>query len=326
VGDTVADVKLPDFAPVSTDDLNAVVSRHGLDVSGRWEQLPEVGIFNAVYALGDRYILRIPRNHPEHVAALGREAVAVPAARRAGVRTPALLVFDDTCDVLPVPYAIYERVHGQPLENLELEPRQAADVWRELGRDLARVHAIDADQVTRALPAQEVLPDPRELVEARLTAGWFTSDEARWLAAWLNKLAPTALHSTPSRFLHGDSQATNVMVNPSPLTYLAVIDWGAAAFGDAAHDFAGVPLRAVPFMLQGHRELALLDDDGHAEARILWRHLQLGLFTLPRGAVPRRSWAERPLAMLFEIFRFFLAEPRGAWQELAPPGRVDLSL
>jgi aminoglycoside phosphotransferase (APT) family kinase protein len=311
-------VKLPDFITLSAEDLHAVELRHGLEVNGRWEQLPEAGIFNAVYAL-DRYILRIPRNHPAYIEALRREAIAVPAARRAGVRTPALVVFDDTSDVLPVPYAIYERVRGHALADLELEPRQVADVWRELGRDLARIHAIEPDRLTRGLPAQEALPDPRELVDTRLSAGWFTSTEARWLEAWLNNLAPMTLPVSKSRFLHGDSQATNVMVNPNPLTYLAVIDWGAAAWGDAVNDFAGVPLRAVPFMLQGHRELAMLDDDAHAEARILWRHLQLGLLMLPRGAVPVRSWAERPLAMLFEIFRFFLADPGEAWNDLAPP-------
>jgi hypothetical protein len=71
-------------------------------------------------------------------------------------------------------------------------------------------------------------------------------------------------------------------------------------------------------MLQGHRDLAALDDDDSAEARILWRQLQLGLFTLPRGAVPGRSWAERPLAMLFEILWFFLAEPGARWAHLGP--------
>lgn len=71
-------------------------------------------------------------------------------------------------------------------------------------------------------------------------------------------------------------------------------------------------------MLQGHRDLATLDDDDSAEARILWRQLQLGLFTPPRGAVPGRSWAERPLAILIEILRFFLADPGGRWTHLRP--------
>jgi aminoglycoside phosphotransferase (APT) family kinase protein len=311
-------MKLPDFPSVAIDDLHAVGQRHGLDAHRSWERLPESGIFNQVYIMGGQYVLRIPRDHPAYIEALYREAVAVPAARRAGVRTPALLVFEDTCDVLPVPYAIYERVGGHALESLGLEPQQAAEVWRELGRDLARVHAVDASDLASTLPKQEILPDPRELVETRCTDGWFTSHEARWFCAWLERLAPLIEPAVRSRLLHGDSQASNVMVNGDPLTYLAVIDWGAAALGDVADDFAGVPLRAVPFMLSGHRELAALDEDDRAEARILWRHLQLGLFMLPRGAVPRRSWAERPVAMLLEILRFFLAEPGARWKPLAP--------
>jgi aminoglycoside phosphotransferase (APT) family kinase protein len=263
-------------------------------------------------------VLRIPRNHPKHIEALYREAIAVPAARQAGVRTPARVVLDDTCDLVDVPYVIYERVHGVTLANVELAPHVSGWQWLELGRDLARLHAVTAGDLAAPLSTQKALPDPRELVESRSSDGWFTSSEARWLVAWLDRLVPMALTPVPSRVLHGDSQASNVMVRTNPLRYLAVIDWGSAGWGDAADDFAGVALRAVPFMLQGHRDLAPLDDDDSGEARILWRHLQLGLFTLPRGAVPGRSWAERPLAMLFEILRFFLAVPGEPWAQLAP--------
>jgi aminoglycoside phosphotransferase (APT) family kinase protein len=311
-------LKLPEFTTVSTEVLRAVASSHKLDADGPLVQLPETGIFNAVYLLGEHHVLRIPRNHPKHIEALYREAIAVPAARQAGVRTPALVVFDDTCDLVSVPYVIYERVHGETLAELDLEPLPAADVWRELGRDLARLHAVTAGDLAAPLSSQKALPDPRELVASRSSDGWFTSSEARWLLAWLDRLAPMALTPVPSRVLHGDSQATNVMVTPDPLRYVAVIDWGSAGWGDAAEGFAGVPLRAVPFMLQGHRYLTALDHDDSAEARILWRHLQLGLFALPRGTVPGRSWAERPLAMLFEILRFFLADPDERWADLAP--------
>src|SRR5262249_19074523 len=95
-------------------------------------------------------------------------------------------------------------------------------------------------------------------------------------------------------------------------------------------DFAGVPSRAVPFMLAGHREIAPLDADQTAEARIVWRHLQLALWSLPRGAVPSRSWAERPLAMLLEVLRFFADPPDERWRELgpivpAPPTRLRVA-
>jgi Ser/Thr protein kinase RdoA (MazF antagonist) len=148
------------------------------------------------------------------------------------------------------------------------------------------------------------------------SAGYFTAEEAGWLSGWLDLLAPFALAPLPRRFRHGDLQTTNVMIIPDPPTYLALIDWGACGWGDAAHDFAGIPLRAVPFMLEGYREVAPLPEDATAEARILWRHLQISLYLLGRPPQPGLSWAERPAAMLLEIMRFFLGSPVRPWTNL----------
>lgn len=79
-----------------------------------------------------------------------------------------------------------------------------------------------------------------------------------------------------------------------------------------------MPLRAVPLVLAGHREVAPLDLDEMAEARILWQHLQVALHLLPRGAAPSCSWGELPTAMLLDIMRFFLESPGGRWRQLAP--------
>jgi len=129
-------VELP---PAVDVDLDVVKERHGLRFDGA-HQLTQVGIFNTVYALGDELILRVPRNHPFFVEAARKELVAVPAARAAGVRTPAIVATDDSCEVVPVPYAVYERVHGESLEAIGCDPEEAAYVWRAFGRDLARTH------------------------------------------------------------------------------------------------------------------------------------------------------------------------------------------
>lgn len=42
---------------------------------------------------------------------------------------------DDRLDILPVPYALYEHVHAEPLGLLHREPEEVAHAWRELGRD-----------------------------------------------------------------------------------------------------------------------------------------------------------------------------------------------
>ncbi|MDP8924745.1 MAG: hypothetical protein M3O34_17975 [Chloroflexota bacterium] len=120
---------LPTHALVTADALRAIAARHGVDPA-TVERLPETGIFTAIYHLGEHLALRVPRDHPAFVAAIETEAVAVPAARAAGVRRPRLIVTDRTCALLPVPFAIYERVHGDTLERLQPEPDRTPDACR----------------------------------------------------------------------------------------------------------------------------------------------------------------------------------------------------
>ena len=308
-------MQLPDFPQVSADVLRAISERHGLDAKG-FSRLRNVGIFNAIYLLGSEYVLRVPRNALPFVDAIRKESIAVPAVRATGVRTPALVAFDDSLELLPVPYAVYERVHGETLGLLDLEPTDTPKVWNELGRDLALLHlGVSEDGPVSGLEP-EPLPDPRPLPEELASAGHFTSMEARWLSAWLDRLAPAALTPVERRFRHGDIQTTNVMVRAGSLDYLALIDWGACGWGDPAEDFAGIPLRAVPSMLAGYRELAMLPEDDMAEARILWRHLQISLYLLSRPPQPGLSWAERPTGMFMEVMRFFLDPPEERWRGL----------
>jgi hypothetical protein len=109
------------------------------------------------------------------------------------------------------------------------------------------------------------------------------------------------------------------MVEPDSLAYCAVIDWGSAGWGDPARDFSGIPLRAVPFLLEGYREVRPPAGDATLEARILWCHLQLALLTMRRGPQPNLSWAERPMGMILDVLRFFVDPPGKRWRLLSPP-------
>lgn len=235
------------------------------------------------------------------------------------MRTPSLINFDDSRQLFTVPYLVYERVHGDTLESHDLDPDQVSRTWRHVGRDLALLHSgVTTDDVVTELQP-EPIDDPRLSAEAAVEAGQITAVEARWLIQWLDRLEPEASAPVVKRFCHGDLQATNVMVDPTSLAYLALIDWGCANWGDPANDLAGFPLRAVPHVLAGHREVAPLESDGSAEVRILWRHLTLALWLLRRSPQPNRSWAERPAAMLIDIVRFFLGDPGAPWDAFAPP-------
>ena len=306
---------LPAFPELTEGLLRHIAEHHGLK-GMPIAPMPQVGTFNAVFAVGEEIILRVPRAHSRFTDAALNEAVAVPLAIAAGVSTPALLAFDASLQMLPVPYSFYERVVGVSLEQASRDPAQSSDVWKQLGRELAKLHGgVTATPMSADLIVFEDKTDPRPLPDAIATAGYFGSAEAAWLNQWLDRLAPVALASAPRYFLHGDSQATNVMVSNKG-AFLAVIDWGSCLWGDIAFDFAGVPLRAVPALLSGYREIKETDET--LEARILWRHLQIALHQLRGTPKPEQSWAERPLTILMDVLKFFTSTNDPRWKQWGP--------
>jgi aminoglycoside phosphotransferase (APT) family kinase protein len=73
-------------------------------------------------------------------------------------------------------------------------------------------------------------------------------------------------------FLHQDIHPWNLFVDAKSGTLSAIIDWGDAAFGDPAGEFASMPMCAVPAMLEGYR-----DTGGVVDGRLKQRALSLGL-------------------------------------------------
>ena len=276
----------PDSTYLPREVVTAILERHRLraSVTDLTERQPWIGATSRVYPLGD-VVLKVPHADPAAIAALRIDASVAPIVRAVGVRTPRLVAYDDSRDLLPVPYAVHQRVRGESLDRLGHEPEAVPEVWRELGRDLAIVHALSAaDGPLAGLRTfeQSAEVDPRPWTEELAGSGHLTRHDARWLAGLLDRLAPAALAAVPRRLCHGDVNAGNVLVDAAGSSFLAVVDWAGAGWLDPVWDFAGIPLRAVPYLLEGHRQQAPLPADETAEARILWCHVQLALFHLRR--------------------------------------------
>lgn len=306
-GDTESETRKdrPGRTRVSAEVARAIVRRHNLGTRSH-SLRPWVGSAGSVYPLGDDLVLKVPHHDPAGISSARVEALAVPAVRTAGVRTPPIIAFDDSLDLLPVPYAVFERVRGEPLDRLGVRPESVPGIWRELGRDLALVHTGVSpddgplDGLARFEQSPEI--DPRRWVEEAASAGCFASARAEWLIGLLDRLAPAALAPLPACFCHGDANASNVMAERGE--YAALLDWGGSGWMDPAWDLSGIPLRAVPHVLQGHREVAPLEDDTTAEARVLWSHLQLALFGLRH--TPCGPEHEGRVARLLRDARHFL--------------------
>ena len=291
----------PDLPP---DLLRALARKHGLPEP--LVRLPSPGVVNRVYA-GAGVVLRVPDPaHPDGQRHGRTESVAVPAVTRAGLRTPALLVFDDDRDMLDVPITVYARAPGRSLQALGWPPGdpRARRAWTELGAELARVH-----QRVREVPdPQGWLSTPgrgdgRSVVEGLARDGFITAEEAGWAARVVERAAD--IPTPPARFLHGDLQPGNILADEAgQLT--ALIDWGDAGWGEPALEFPALPLRALPTLLAGYRSVApeLLGEG--VEGRVLADVLVMALARLRRMPSPREVWNARPGSVLVELLRFAL--------------------
>lgn len=305
------------YEMVSLAHLTAIAREHGLPSP---HELPEpwTGAASHVYPLGN-VVIKIPFDRPDAIEAVTNEATIAPFVRKLGVKTPKLIVFDASREILPVPFTVFRRVdHAESLEHLSRSPASVQDAWEEAGRQIARVHSVLPD--TNELPGlstfrQSPEEDPRLWADELRTRGAMRQDDACWLQTLLDRLAPHALADVPLTLCHGDVNAANVLVEEGSYRFRALIDWAGSGWLDAAWDFSGASLDAVPFLLAGHRSVAPLPMDHTAEARILWCQVQMRLFGARKLASPET--AQQQLEGYMERLRRFAQQADLAWSDVA---------
>jgi aminoglycoside phosphotransferase (APT) family kinase protein len=264
---------------ITVSHLAAVARVHGLPVPLALPT-PWTGATSHVYPCGDA-VIKVAHDREDAATAVVADARMSKVARTLGVAAPRLLALDESRELVPVPYAVFERVTDAiPLGQWTGAPETAAAGWRDVGRELARVHQV---AVGTSMPLdlrtfrQSPNVDPRPWAGQLRERGALDPVDAAWLHDLLNRLAPAALADVPPTLCHGDVNAANVLVDADSGAFCALIDWAGAGWLDPAWDFAGVSLEAVPPLLEGHRGVGPLPNDGTAEARVLWCQVQTRL-------------------------------------------------
>lgn len=270
------------LAPELIDEMFAC---HG--VPGPWEVLPSTGVANHIFATSD-VVLRVPTEHPDGVADARTESVAAPVAHAAGVLTPRLIAFDDTQTLVNRPFSLWERVHGETLGLASLSPYQTANVWRGVGRELARLHL----RVRECADPQGYLDDPERdqdidaIVKRLVQAKKLNIATAAHVERLADELRPYMGTGTEIRFIHDDIHPMNIMCSADG-ELLAIIDWGDAGWGDPTLDFARIPFAAIRPALEGYKAEAFEALGESPEARIARNTLIDALDDL--GEMPERS-------------------------------------
>ena len=165
----------------------------------------------------------------------------IEAAHRAGVRVPEPVGFCADAGVIGAPFALMGLVPG-----IGLGPRivketglggDRTELAAELGRQLARIHAILPDGEAPAGLAFLGGPDPDparaeiEALRASLDGIGARRPAIEWGLRWAQRRAPPC--AAPA-LVHRDFRTGNYMVDEGGLT--AILDWEFAGWGDPAQD------------------------------------------------------------------------------------------
>lgn len=166
------------------------------------------------------------------------EHVLLEAAYAAGVLVPRPVAFCADSALAGGPFALVERVRGvgygpKVVRDTSLGGDRAA-LGRDLGRQLARIHAISPkDDLAAVLGAKPA--DPARAEVTRLRAALDALGESRpgleWALRWAERFAPA-----PGAVVvtHQDFRTGNFMIGESGLT--AILDWEFAGWSDPMAD------------------------------------------------------------------------------------------
>jgi aminoglycoside phosphotransferase (APT) family kinase protein len=293
--------------------LSRFASAHGL--GGRAiVPMRATGIANDIWALGDDFVLRVGRDWDEAWSDARTESVAVPVARAAGVRTPALVVFDDSRAVIDAAVTVYERVHGDTMGLVLASRADWSAAMRGIGRDLARLHlGVTAVADPNGWLDDPGTEDPRRWLEP---CAPLLGEQIEFFSRWLDRLEPAARTRVQPRFLHDDVHAFNIMVDAHG-EYLALLDWGDAGWGDPAIELATFAIDWIDPLVEAYAEAAPeLVDDGFG-ARVLWN--QIG-HSLRKTAKPRPGRSAALGRARLHRLAAFVRAGASRWRAWSPDG------
>ncbi len=222
------------------------------------------GTVNAVFRLGDRFSLRLPRTSA-WADSLERESIWLPRlAPELPLRIPSVVFVGEPTPDYPCRWAVYEWLDGSPYHpGVVGDEQQAAAGLAGFISALHGLNPADAPPAGRA-----ALADVDESTR-RFLAASPEIDRAAALPAWNTAMRAPA-HTGPATWIHGDLLPMNLLpmnllVHQGRLT--SVLDWGTAGVGDPANDLVAAWAVFGPGGRQDFRRRVDPDDGTWERAR-----------------------------------------------------------
>lgn len=191
-------------------------------------RLESIGTDNAMFRLGERLVVRLPRIHWA-VDAIEHEQRLLPAlAGRLPVAVPVPVALGAAAHGFPWPWSVFEWLDGaSAVEGRLADPLGVAEDLAAVLRAFRSIPVLGAPAAGRTLPQRDAD------VRAAIAASDRLLDVAGASAAWDRALAAPAWSGEPV-WLHGDLSPGNLLLRKDRLC--AVIDFSGTGVGDPAND------------------------------------------------------------------------------------------
>ncbi len=228
-----------------------------------------------------------------------REARIIAALANTAVPVPEILGTTTDPEFSEVPLVLMEFVDGLVVDTMAvaeaLTPRQRRQIAVDLPRTLAKIHAVDLDEVGLADLASHKPYAQRQL--KRWAGQWELSKtrELPELDDLTRRLAAAAPEQREISLVHGDFHLRNLITSPETGEVVATLDWELSTLGDPLSDMGSLltywaePGEALsgeyaPSTLEGFPDRAemtrrYLEQTGRDAAALQYWHV-LGLWKL----------------------------------------------